>query len=89
MVNVLLATPSSGAGEVMLHLYTHDFFLNNQRISSKFLGAWSKGVSSSKRRNFEWFPGKLNDFYGFKVREFCIRARIQKEKYIVEISNEK
>ncbi|XP_047497750.1 ionotropic receptor 21a-like [Penaeus chinensis] len=68
MVNVLLATPSSGAGEVMLHLYTHDFFLNNQRISSKFLGAWSKVGSSSKRRDFEWFPGKLNDFYGFKFR---------------------
>ncbi|XP_042886549.1 ionotropic receptor 21a-like [Penaeus japonicus] len=68
IVNILLVLRSSGAEEVKLHLYTHDFFLNNQRISSKFLGVWSKGLSSSKSKDFEWFPGKLNDFYGFKFR---------------------
>lgn len=71
MVNILLATPSPGAAEATLHLYTHDFFLNDQRISSKSLGAWRRGASASRREGFEWFPAKLNDFYGFKVRGFC------------------
>ncbi|ROT81116.1 chemosensory ionotropic receptor 21a [Penaeus vannamei] len=68
MVNILLATPSPGAAEATLHLYTHDFFLNDQRISSKSLGAWRRGASASRREGFEWFPAKLNDFYGFKLR---------------------
>ncbi|XP_076029745.1 ionotropic receptor 21a-like isoform X2 [Oratosquilla oratoria] len=40
IVNLLVATPTHLRGELVLHLFTHDFFLDNERISHRSLGLW-------------------------------------------------
>ncbi|KAK7023517.1 hypothetical protein SK128_009433 [Halocaridina rubra] len=46
--NIVLITPVKTTQGFSLHLYTHVFFLNNQKISAKSLGAWFDGHFSSE-----------------------------------------
>nr|XP_045625599.1 ionotropic receptor 21a-like [Procambarus clarkii] len=72
--NVLLVTSSAAGGQVALTLYTHLFFLAQQRISLTNLGTWPRGWNLGTwphGRNFggvQWFPRKLAHFHGFTFR---------------------